>query len=85
MPDTEPDWYHRAKNDEARMSNDEEARNLNKNISITIHHLIIRHSFELRHSDFVIRYQSRVCTSTDSTAGRSRTMGFQLSHASADA
>ena len=27
----------------------------------------------------------RVCTSTESTAGRSRTMGFQLSPASADA
>src|ERR1700737_43958 len=28
---------------------------------------------------------ARVCTSTESTAGRSRTMGFQLSPASADA
>ena len=42
-------------NDEARMLNDETSpKHESRRTGVSILHLIIRHSFELRHSDFVI-------------------------------
>jgi hypothetical protein len=43
-------------NDEARMTNDEgtSKQEIRNDFTAMIRHLIIRHSFELRHSSFVI-------------------------------
>jgi hypothetical protein len=46
------------KNDEARMTNDERSpkSELRSDVITIVRHLIIRHSFELHHSDFVIYF-----------------------------
>ena len=46
--------YKEANNDEARMTNDEKKARLTTKQSWNFGYLVIRHSFELRHSDFVI-------------------------------
>ncbi len=64
----------------------------------SVQHRALSHSFVERKFDFAIdvgkrtqmrrknnAYHGNVCTSTESTAGKSRTMGFHLSPASADA